>query len=285
MAELARPEPVRAETGALPRPRGGGERHGANELSGASGAPAAEPLIRTRVGVALLGEQVVVHGRDLHRECLDLGFVHYLLFCVTGRCLDPARALVLERLWVATGYPDARIWCNRVAAYLGSARVDPGLAMSAAVAASNSTAYGFRAMSAAYAVQSSIPEDRAEREAWLEAAIAERRHLAGYGRPARGSDERIAVALDSLARAGVPAGPALKRAFAVERTLQARKGVEMNIAAVWAAIAIDFGITRREYEAFMLLMFAPGYMAVYAEWRHRPPLEFLFGYQTNLDAP
>src|SRR5690606_31145449 len=145
MAELARPEPVRAETGALPRPRGGGERHGANELSGASGAPAAEPLIRTRVGVALLGEQVVVHGRDLHRECLDLGFVHYLLFCVTGRCLDPARALVLERLWVATGYPDARIWCNRVAAYLGSARVDPGLAMSAAVAASNSTAYGFRA--------------------------------------------------------------------------------------------------------------------------------------------
>jgi hypothetical protein len=49
-----------------------------------------------------------------------------------------------------------------------------------------------------------------------------------------------------------------------------------------AALAIDFGISRREYEAFMLLMFTPGYMAVYAEWRARPPLEFLFGYQTQL---
>ena len=56
----------------------------------------------------------------------------------------------------------------------------------------------------------------------------------------------------------------------------------MNIAGVWAALAIDFGIDRREYEAFMLLMFAPGYMAVYAEWRRRAPLAFLTGYQTPL---
>lgn len=37
------------------------------------------------------------------------------------------------------------------------ARVDAGLALSAAIAASNSTAYGFRAMSVAYAVQADIP--------------------------------------------------------------------------------------------------------------------------------
>lgn len=242
------------------------------------------PEIRTSVGVARLGQQVVVHGKDLHGECLDFGFVHYLLFSVTGRCFDAAQVEVLERLWIATGYPDARIWCNRVAAYLGSARVDAGLAMSAALAASNSTAYGFRAMSAAYGVQTSIPEDSDGREAWLEARLAERHHLAGYGRPAQGSDERIAAALDSLARAGLPAGPALKRAFWLDRTLRARKGIEMNIAGVWAAMAIDFGIERREYEAFMLLMFAPGYMAVYAEWRRRPPLAFLPGYQTRLGA-
>jgi hypothetical protein len=240
------------------------------------------PDIHTSVGIARLGQQVVVHGKDLHRECLDLGFVHYLLFCVTGRVFDSARAGVLERLWVATGYPDARIWCNRVAAYLGSARVDAGLALSAALAASNSTAYGFRAMSAAYAVQADIPDELPAREAWLEDVLAERRHLAGYGRPAQGRDERIAVALDSLARAQLPAGPALKRAFWLDRALVARKGIEANIAAIWAALAIDFGIDRREYEAFMLLMFTPGYMAVYAEWRGRPPLEFLFGHQTRV---
>lgn len=247
------------------------------------GRPEVEPPeIHTRVGVALLGQQIIVHGRDLHRECLELGFVHYLLFCVSGRRLDPARAWVLERLWVATGYPDARIWCNRVAAYLGSARVDAGLALSAALAATNSTAYGFRAMSAAYAVQASVPDEPAARDAWLEASLEGRRHLAGYGRPAHGRDERIAVALDSLQRAGLAAGPALKRAFWLERALRAKKAVEMNIAAVWAAIAIDFRIDQREYEAFMLLMFAPGYMAVYAEWRARAPFAFLAGYQTAL---
>jgi citrate synthase len=241
------------------------------------------PEIRTSVGIARLGCQVVVHGKDLHRECLDLGFVHYLLFCVTGRVFDSACAGVLERLWVATGYPDARIWCNRVAAYLGSARVDPGLALSAALAASNSTAYGFRAMSAAYTVQTDIPDELPAREAWLDDRLAQRCPLAGYGRPASGSDERIAVALDSLARAGLSAGPALKRAFWLDRALGSRKGIRANIAAIWAALAIDFGIGRREYEAFMLLMFTPGYMAVYAEWRGRPPFEFLFGHQTRVD--
>jgi citrate synthase len=238
--------------------------------------------IRTTVGIAVLGRQVVIHGKDLHGECLELGFVHYLLFCITGRLFDAAQVEVLEGLWVATGYPDARIWCNRVAAYLGSARVDPGLAMSAALAASNSTAYGFRAIDAAYAVQAEIPDELPARRAWLDGVLERRRRLAGYRRPAHDHDERIAVALHSMVRAGLRAGPALKRAFWVARELAARKGIEMNIAAVWAAIAIDFGIDRRQYEAFMLLMFAPGYMAVYTEWRRRPPLEFLSGHLTGL---
>lgn len=242
------------------------------------------PEIRTAVGLASLGQQVLVHGKDLHRDCLELSYVHYMLFCVTGRPFDAVRAGVFEQLWVATGYPDARIWCNRVAAYLGSARVDPGLAMSAALAASNSTAYGFQAMRAAFAVQTEIPDDESVRRLWLEAALASKQRLAGYRRPIAGQDERIAVALHSLANAGLPAGPALKRAFWLARELQSRKGIAMNIAAVWAAIAIDFGLDGPEYEAFMLLMFAPGYMAVYAEWRQRSPLAFMSAFQTHLDG-
>lgn len=67
------------------------------------------------------------------------------------------------------------------------------------------------------------------------------------------------------------------------RRLHRARATLANIAAVWAALAIDFGIERREYEAFMLLMFAPGYMAVSAEWRGRAPLEFLFGHQTRVE--
>jgi len=243
-------------------------------------APDGAALIRSSAGVVRLGRQVVVHGKDLHHDCLELGFVHYLLFCVTGRTFETAQAQVLEQLWIATGYPDARIWCNRIAGYLGSARVDAGLAMSAALAASNSSTYGFRAMRLAYQVQAGLPECLDARRSWLEAELAERRILPGYGRPIHGHDERIAVALQILVHAGLQAGPALQRAFWLDRRLRAEKGIEINIAAMWAAIAIDFGIQEDEYESFMLLMFAPGYMAVYAEQRQRPALSFLAGYHS-----
>jgi hypothetical protein len=242
------------------------------------------PELRCSAGMALLGKLVVVHGRDLHADCLDLGFVHYLLFCVTGRRFDPVVIGVIERLWIATGYPDARIWCNRVAGYLGSARVDAGLALSAAIAASNSVTYGFVAMRLAYAVQAAIPEPPQERRAWLARALEERRLLPGYGRPVHGHDERIDVALEILADAGLRAGPVLQRAFWLDGELSRRKGIEINIAAVWAAIAIDAGIGGHEYEAFMLLMFVPGYMAVYAEQRARPPLSFLRGFSSGVPA-
>lgn len=240
-----------------------------------------EPELRASAGIAVLGGQVVVHGRNLHAECSNMTFIGYFFLCATGRTLPANETRVLERLWIGTGYPDARIWCNRIAGYLGSARVDPGLALSAAIAASDSVAYGFRAMRAAYAVQAALPEDAPAREVWLEAALSERRVLHGYGRPIHGRDERIPWALRALADAGLRAGPALKRAFWLHRRLQQEKGIQMNIAALWAAVAIDFGIVAAEYDAFMLLLFAPGYLAVYADQRSRPPFSFLRGHQTR----
>ena len=238
-------------------------------------------ILRSSAGIAILGRQVIVHGRDLHHECLDYGFVHYLLFCVCGRPFPEPHARVLEHLWIATGYPDARIWCNRIAAYLGSARVDPGLAMSAALAASNSVQYGFRAIRRGFDVQASIPEATGERDTWLSEQLGARRVLHGYGRPIHGQDERIAVALRSMLRFGVRAGPALARAFWLHDRLKEQKGIEMNVAALWGAIAIDFGIRRHEYEQFMTLMFAPGYAAAYGDQRARPAMTFLAGHQSG----
>lgn len=211
--------------------------------------------------------------------------MHYFLFCVTGRMFEPSHVKVLEQLWIATGYPDARIWCNRVAGYMGSARVDPGFSMSAAIAASNGVSYGFRACRLAYQVQSSIPQDEAERIRWADAQLSEQRILPGYGRPIHRHDERIAFALKSLAGAGLRAGPALKRAFWLHQHLQRAKGIEINISALWAAVCIDFGIVAREYDSFMVLMFAPGYAAVHADQRSRSAFSFLSGHQTQVDNP
>jgi citrate synthase len=247
-------------------------------------ADVTRPSIHAAAGRVTLGAQVVTHGLDVHHDCIDMTFVSFLLFSVTGRKPEERRARVLEQLWITTGYADARIWCNRVAAYLGSARVDPALAMSASLAASDGLTYGFRAMSAAYAVQVAIPDDEASRAAWLATLLDGGSVLHGYGRPVHGHDERIGAALAILAKAGLRAGPALVKAFLLDRELRASHGIEMEIAGLWAALCIDFGIEQREYEAFMLLMFTPGHAAVYADQRKRAPFSFLRGHRTSTDA-
>lgn len=246
-----------------------------------SNADEDRPALTGSSGIAVLGRQAIVNGKDLHAECMQLSFVGYALFCVTGRVLPASQTRALEEYWIATGYGDPRIWCNRIAGYLASARVEPGLALSAAIAASNSMAYGFGAMRAAYRVQSSIPEPLPERSAWLEGSVAEQRVLHGYGRPIHGHDERIAAALKTLARQGLRAGPALRRAFWLDAQLREHKGIEMNIAGLWAASAIDFGLSEPEYAQLMLLVFVPGYMAVYADQRRRPALSFLHEHQSE----
>lgn len=239
-------------------------------------------MLRGSSGVVLLGRQVVVHGKDVHHECMDETFVGYTLLSATGRSFPKAEARVLEEYWIATGYADPRIWCNRIAGYMGSARVDPGLSLSAAIAACESLGYGFGAMRAAYRVIAKIPDDRDERRAWLETQLSQKSVLHGYGRPVYGRDERIAAALRSLHKHGLSAGPALKRAFWLDAELRKRKDIAMNISGVWAATAIDFGLDELEYAAFFLLMLSPGYMAVYADQRKRLAMSFLAEQQSEI---
>jgi citrate synthase len=238
-------------------------------------------LIEASAGIVELGRQVVVHGLDLHHDCLAMSLFEYTAFATLGRQLPPPRVRILERIFIATGYPDARIWCNRIAGYLGSARVDPGYMLAAAIAASDSVAYGFRAIRAAYDAQAAIPEPLDERDRWLTAALVEHRLLAGYGRPMSTTDERIGATLAILAEAGERAGPALRRAFWLHDRLVERKGIELNAAGAWAAVAIDFGLSRAEFETLSTLVFAPGYLAVYSDQLARPPLAFLHGHQSR----
>jgi len=191
---------------------------------------------------------------------------------------------VFEQLWISSAYADARIWCNRVAGFMGSARVDPGLSASAALAACNNERYGFRQMSAAFALQSCIPGGAAARDAWLRALLDAAVAPPGYARPVRGPDERIAAGLQILADAGVRAGAALERAFWLRDRLKQALGVEIHISAFWAAVALDFGFDAREYDAFMLLMYTPGYAAVHGDQLARPALSFLPDQQTRTEA-
>src|SRR5262245_61408984 len=84
-----------------------------------TGAPRPDQvMLRGSSGIVLLGKQVVVQGKDVHHECMQESFVGYTFLSVTGRTLPKAQARVLEEYWIATGYADPRIWCNRIAGYL-----------------------------------------------------------------------------------------------------------------------------------------------------------------------
>jgi hypothetical protein len=61
-------------------------------------------------------------------------------------------------------------------------------------------------------------------------------------------------------------------------------GLEMHVSSFWAAVALDFGFDAREYDAFMLLMYAPGYAAVHGDQLARPPLSFLSDQQTRTEG-
>lgn len=239
-------------------------------------------MLRGSSGVVLLGRQVVVHGKDVHHECMEETFVGYTLLSATGRSFPKEVARVLEEYWIATGYADPRIWCNRIAGYLGSARVDPGLSLSAAIAACESLGYGFGAMRAAYRIQAKIPDELDQRRTWLDQQLAAKTVLHGYGRPVYGRDERIAAALRTLHKQGLNAGPALKRAFWLDSELRTKKDIAMNISGVWAATCMDFGLSELEYAAFFLLMLSPGYMAVYADQRKREAMSFLPEHHSEL---
>jgi len=95
------------------------------------------------------------------------------------------------------------------------------------------------------------------------------------------SDQRIAATLLILAEAGERAGPALRRSFWLHDRLVAHKGIELNAAGAWAAVAMDFGLSRIELETLFTLMFAPGYLAVYTDQLARPPLAFLHGHPSR----
>ena len=54
----------------------------------------ARPAIAASAGRVTLGAQVVTHGLDVHHDCVDMTFVSYLLFSVTGKQPDERHARV-----------------------------------------------------------------------------------------------------------------------------------------------------------------------------------------------
>ncbi|WP_265949608.1 hypothetical protein [Dechloromonas sp. A34] len=232
--------------------------------------------LRTTMGGCFPGERAVFRGHDLHADLQDTDWLDLYVFGICGRRHTAAQIKVLHAIWVNTSYPDARLWNNRVAALAGSARSTGILAISAALATSEAAIYGRQID---IAIADFLVRARAAVQAGRQLAevVAEElqvsRGIGGYGRPVAKSaaDERNAIVLGLAEREGLAGGEHVRLAFAIEEILLAgRWRMRMNYAAIAAALALDIGLSPREYYLYMLPAFLAGMPPCYIEAGSRP---------------
>ncbi len=224
----------------------------------------------TRMGLVFPGERVIFRGKDLFEELRSMSWIELLLYGITGRRFDHNQLRLFEQIWIiCTSYPDPRIWNNRVASLAGTARSTGVLGVSAAIAVSEATIYGYRPIVGAHDLITRLKKER-EGEADLENLVVEEirkvRSLPGYARPLINADERIDPLLRIARELDLADGPHTSVAFEIEQILLKRRyRMRMNIAALAAALAADQGLTTDEYYLYLIPCFISGLIPCYLE--------------------
>ena len=216
----------------------------------------------TSMGAFIPGERVVFRGQNLHTTLKDLNWVELYLFAITGRHFTANQVDVIQALWCYTSYPDARIWNNRVAALAGSARSTGTLGISAAMAVSEAKIYGrgvdLRASEFFRRIKKLVDAGKDLRKL-VQDELAQKRGIAGYGRPLVSKDERIDPMIELIRERNLDDGPHLKIAFEVEKILlEGRWRLHLNYAALAAALCADFGMSSNEYYFASFMAFLAG---------------------------
>jgi len=240
-------------------------------LTGPERLKAYEDNWQTEMGAWFPGERVVLRGKDVFSELSECSWMEYLIYAVTGRN-SPKLAKVIEGLWsLSTSFPDPRLWNNRVAALAGTARSTGVLAISAGIATSEATVYGLRPIKGALDFLYRA-EAKKRKGALVESIVTEelktKRSVSGFGRPLTNQDERITPVLDFLRTMESEQGKFVLLAFEIEDFFKnSRYKYRMNIAALNAAVAADFGLTANEYYYLTTMAFTGGMFPCYIDSR------------------
>ena len=228
---------------------------------------------QTSMGASFPREQrTVLRGKDVLTELTDHRWMELMVFAVTGRTDKDMKKLarLIEGMWViASSYPDPRLWNNRVAALGGSVRTTGALAINAASAVSEATAYGLRTSKGAvdlfYRFKKQL-DSGADLESLIKRELKLYRVLWGYGRPLVSKDERVAPLIKFAKSLGCSDGPHLELAFEIANYLEHSKyKLQINISAIVAAIMADEGLSVNEFYYLSSLSFVGGMFPCYID--------------------
>lgn len=232
------------------------------------------------MGLAFAGERVVFRGKDLFGDLREMRWMELFLYGITGRRFTENQIVLFEALWsLSTSYPDPKIWNNRVASLAGTARTTGALGISAAIAVSEATIYGFKPIMGAYDFITKVDNERrlnGEIEKIVLASLHKARTIPGYARPRVNKDERILPLLQRACELGLGDGSHVDTAFAIEQILVSKRyRMRMNVAALAAALAADQGLSSDEYYQFVIPCFIAGMTPCFIEASTRTPGAFL----------
>lgn len=234
----------------------------------------------TSMGLVFPGERVVFRGKDLWRDLKDLRWMELLLFGITGRRFDDKQIMLFEKLWtLCTSYPDPRIWNNRVVTLAATARSTGALGVSAGIAVSEATIYGFKPMFQVFDLLLRINK-KLKKGSSLEQLIKQEKEkyriIPGFGRPRADGDERVEPLLQIADDMGLSNGQYLKLALEIkEILLNSKWRLRMNFAPIVAALAADQGLSGREYYNYILLCFTGGMIPCFIDATDKPEGAFL----------
>lgn len=227
----------------------------------------------TEMGAWFPGERVVVRGTDLFEGFSSAGWMEYLLFVVTGK-RDAKLARLIESIWVyCTSFPDPRLWNNRVATLAATAGSTGVLGVSAGIAVSEATVYGLKPIKGVcdFLIRSKEKLDSGEDlEEIVRKEISAHKSLYGYGRPMTSCDERIKPTIAMAEELGFASGDYLKLALDIEEILYKKYKMKMNIAAVYAALMSDVGLSVMDTYYMACLSFSAGMFAPFIEAQEKP---------------
>ncbi len=231
-------------------------------------------ILRTRVGACWPGTRAVFRGQDIHTQLFGIDWMELLVFGITGRRFTPQAVKLLHAIWTVTCYPDSRLWNNRVGGLAGNARSSPVLGLAAAIAVTEAGVYGggpgIRAIDFFHRIGAAVKAGQP-----LEQVMADElkvRKVYGYGRPINSSnDERLPALMAHVKEQGFDQGFHYRLAFEVEQILVRHKAfLNMNFAALTAALAADLGLSPREYQLYNILKSLGGMPPCIVEGAEKP---------------
>lgn len=228
-----------------------------------------------------LGEGISNQGYSMLDDLVGkASFFQVLMLNVTGKLPDARLAQWMEAAFICLSWPDPRIWCNKIGALGGDARVAPIAAICAGIMASDSKVYG------PGTVLDTLHFISAARSASLaghsvcefiesQARIKGRLMVPGFARPIATGDERVAAMQDVAEKLGFVDGVHLGVSYEIESYLVQQYGESLNLAGYLAAFWLDQGLDHYQGYIVFSLCVNGGIHACYTEYRDKSAGSFL----------